>query len=117
MYINWCFITQIGIGDIMKRTSISETRKQLSNHLKWVSQTGEDVIIHNRGEDEAVIISMESYQLLEEARERRRQREALDRLKVIAEKNRAAYEISREEAEAVADEITREAIKRSTDGE
>lgn len=96
----------------MIRSSISETRRQLSHHLKAIVQQGEDVIIHNRGRNEAVIISMESYRLLEEARELRRRQNALNRLKVIAERNIATYSVSPEEADKVADEITREAIDR-----
>ena len=95
----------------MKTASVSETRQQLSSFLNLVKGEQEDVVIQNRGRAEAVLIPFTDYELLQKARERRRRRQAIEELERIAlEVGGRNKDMSREEAEKIADEITREAI-------
>ncbi len=71
----------------------------------------DDVVIQNRGRPEAVIISYEDYEILQEARENERRKKAIQALQQIAEEvgNRNTS-LSEKESEKLADEITREAV-------
>jgi prevent-host-death family protein len=95
----------------MKTVSISEAREQFSAVVKLAKQGKEDVVIENRGRPEAVIISFSDYEVLQQARENERVRKAIQALQQIADevgsRNKAMPE---EEADKLADEITREAI-------
>ena len=68
----------------MRTASVSETRQQLSSFLNWIKGNRKDVVIENRGQAEAVIIPFADYDLLQEARERRRRQQAVAALKQIA---------------------------------
>lgn len=95
----------------MKTASVSETRQQLSSFLNWIKDSREDVIIQNRGKAAAALIPFTDYELLQEARQRRRRQQAIEELERIAlEVSERNKDMSREEAEKIADEITREAI-------
>jgi prevent-host-death family protein len=95
----------------MTTASISETRQQLSVFLNQVKRNREDVIIQNRGEAEAVIIPFTDYDLLQEARERRRRQQVIAELKQIAQEVGARnQEMTTAEAAEISDEISREAI-------
>ncbi|MDA0242422.1 MAG: type II toxin-antitoxin system Phd/YefM family antitoxin [Chloroflexi bacterium] len=99
----------------MKTASISQTRQNLSNFLNLVKDNQQDIIIQNRGEAEAVMIPFADYALLQEARERKRRQQAIAELRQIAqmvgERNAS---LSTEDAQKIADEITREAIHNLT---
>lgn len=96
----------------MTTASISETRQQLSSFLDRVKRNQEDVIIQNRGEAEAVIISMPDYALLQEAREKRRRQQAIAELKQLAaEIGHKNEDMSVAEVAEAADEISREAVR------
>lgn len=99
----------------MKTASISQTRQNLSNFLTLVKDNQQDIIIQNRGEAEAVMIPFADYGLLQEARERKRRQQAIAELRQIAqmvgERNAS---LSTEDAQKIADEITREAIHNLT---
>ncbi|MFQ5400898.1 MAG: type II toxin-antitoxin system Phd/YefM family antitoxin [Anaerolineae bacterium] len=96
----------------MKTVSVSETRQQLSAFLNWIKQNRQDVIIQNRGRAEVVMIPYEDYDLLQAARERRRRQEAVAELQEIAQTVQAANaQLPEEEAEALADEVVREAVE------
>ncbi len=96
---------------MIKTASISETRQNLSPLLSWIKETHKDVIIQNRGEAEAVIIPIADYDLLREARERKRRQQAIAELKRLAatldQKN---HDLTETEAEVLADEMSRDAI-------
>lgn len=95
----------------MKTASVSETRQNLSPLLNWIKETNKDVVIQNRGEAEAVIIPISDYELLREARENRRRREAIAELMIIAaEVGKQNEGLSATETAVIADEITREAL-------
>lgn len=95
----------------MKTASVSETRQNLSPLLNWIKETNKDVVIQNRGEAEAVIIPISDYELLREARENRRRREAIAELmRIAAEVGKQNEGLSAAETAVIADEITREAL-------
>lgn len=95
----------------MRTASVSETRQQLSSFLNWIKGNRKDVVIENRGQAEAVIIPFADYDLLQEARERRRRQQAVAALKQIALEVSGRNEaMSEAEAQEVADELTTEAI-------
>lgn len=97
---------------MIKTVSVSETRQQLSSFLNWIRDNQNDVVIQNRGQAEAVIIPYEDYALLQDAREQRRRQMALAELRQIALAVGANNEqMPADTADAVADEIVREAIK------
>lgn len=96
----------------MKSASISETRQQLSALLNKIKHSREDVIIQNRGKAEAVIIPFADYDLLQEAREKRRRQQAIAELHQIAREIEAKNEpMTKAEADAIADEIAKEAVE------
>ena len=94
-----------------KTVSVSETRQKLSSFLNWVKNSQNDVVIQNRGQAEAVIIPFADYELLQEARERRRRQEAVAELREIAEEvNARNKRMTEDEAQEIAAAITDEAI-------
>lgn len=96
----------------MRTVSVSEGRKQFSTLINWADENGKDVIVQNYGEPKAVIISIEDYELLQDAREKARLRAAVEELKAIAKEVRGRNpQFTPEEADKIADEITREAIQ------
>ena len=95
----------------MKTVSVSEAREQFSSFIKWAEQNQDDVVIQNRGKSRAVIIPYVDYRLLQSAREQQRKQEAIEELKQIAQEVRSRNQkISPNEADCIADEVTREAI-------
>lgn len=95
----------------MRTASVSETRQQLSSFLNWIKGNRKDVVIENRGQAEAVIIPFADYDLLQEARERRRRQQGVAGLKQLAMEVSGRNEnMTVAEAEAVAAELTSEAI-------
>lgn len=95
----------------MKMVSVSEARKQLSAVVNWAAQNNDDVVIQNRGQAQAVIIPYADYQLLKEAREQQRRAAAIAELKRLAQAVRQTTPpLSEQEADALADEVTRDAI-------
>jgi prevent-host-death family protein len=95
----------------MKAVSVSEAREQFSSFINWTTQNQDDVIIQNRGQAKAVLIPYADYRLLQIAREQQRKKEAIEELKQIAQAVRSRNQImTSNEAERVADEVTREAI-------
>lgn len=96
--------------------SVSQARKQLSAMLRWTREQGDDVIIENRGRPEAVIIPVEDYELLQSARERKRRSDLMAELTALAEEVRSQnLDLAEEKADAIAEEISRDAIQSLAD--
>lgn len=96
----------------MKTISISDGRKQFSSVINWAEQNQDDVIVQSRGQSKAVIIPFADYELLQQARERARKRKAIEELKAIAQRVRAANpDMTAEQADQIGEEVTREAIE------
>jgi prevent-host-death family protein len=96
----------------MKTLSISEAREQFSAVVKLAKQGKDDVVIENRGRPEAVIISYSDYGVLQQAREDERVKMEIQALQRIADEvGSRNKDMSEEEADKLANEITREAIE------
>lgn len=97
--------------EIMKRVSISEAREQFSTFVKMANEGKYDVVIQNRGRPEAVLIPYADYEMLKEAREIERRKKAIQALKQIAQEvGERNQDLSVQDVEQLADEVTREAI-------
>ena len=74
-------------------------------------KTGDDVIIQSRGYPQVVIVPFKEYEEIQALKERARRAAAVARLQELAREVQAQNEaITVEEADAIADEITRTAI-------
>lgn len=101
----------------MPRTiSVSEAKNQLSAVLDWAVENGDGVVIESRGEPKVAILSYAEYQEFLTLREQARRKEAFRRLEELAETIRARNaDLTPDEAEELADEISRDAIQRMID--
>ena len=96
-----------------KTVSATEAKNRLGALLGYVTEQGDDVIVENRGRPEAVIMSYAAYEEVQALREQKRRADALDRLRALRERVIARNgEMSFEEAEALAEEVTQEALRR-----
>lgn len=98
-----------------KTISVSEAKNKLSAMLDWAVSQRDEVIVESHGQPKAVIVSYEAYEKILAMREQARRKDALERLEAIAariqEKNQ---DLDQEAAEKLADEISRETIRRMT---
>jgi prevent-host-death family protein len=96
-----------------KTISVSEAKNKLSAMLQWAVEHGDEVVVESRGEPKAVILPYGEYEELLALREAARRREALRQLEALAaqvqERN---ADLSVQEAEQLADEISRATIER-----
>jgi prevent-host-death family protein len=96
-----------------KTVSVSEAKNQLSAVMDWAVESGEEVVIESRGEPKVVILSYKEYQEFLVLKEQARRKEALRQLEELAARMQARNaDMSAEEVEQLADEITRETIQR-----
>lgn len=97
----------------MKTVSATEAKNRLGALIGEAADGHEDVIIENHGRPLAVLISYDYYRELLEARQRQRRQEAMDELQKLREDVRAQnQDLDEEAAEAIAEEISQEAISR-----
>lgn len=96
-----------------KTLSVSEAKSQFSTMLSWVVEHGDEVVIESRGEPKVAILSYAEYQEFLAFREQARRREALRQLEELARRMQARNaDLSAEEVDQLADEITRETLQR-----
>lgn len=94
-----------------RSVSATEAKAKLSDLMKWAVKTGDDVIIQSRGYPQVVIVPYKEYEELRQLKERARRAAIIAELQQIAREVQAQNEdLSYEQAEALADEITRAAI-------
>lgn len=99
-----------------KTTSVSEAKNKLSAMMQWAIEHGDGVVIESRGQPTAVIVAFGEYEELMALREKERRREALQELEALAARVQARNaDLSEEEVEQLADEISRETIQRMVD--
>jgi prevent-host-death family protein len=97
----------------MKTVSATEAKNRLGALIGEAADNREDVVIENHGRPLAVLVSYERYQELHRAREQQRRRDALEDLRKLREEVRARnLDLDEEAADAIAEEISREAIAR-----
>lgn len=95
-----------------RSVSATEAKSKLSDLMKWAVKTGDDVIIQSRGYPQVVIVAYKQYEEIQRLKERARRAAAIAELHEIAREVQAQNEdLTYEEAEALADEISRAAIE------
>ena len=96
-----------------KTVSVSEAKNKLSAMLKWAVENQEEVIVESRGRPKAVILSYAEYKFFLSLREKEQRQAAIKRLQGLAAANQSLnQDLTPEEAEVLADEVTRETIER-----
>jgi prevent-host-death family protein len=105
--------TQRDIQKMPKTISVSEAKNKLSAMLKWAVENQDEVVVESRGRPKAVILPYAEYKMFQSLREKERRQVALQRLQELAKANQALnQDLTPEEAEEIADEVSRETIKR-----
>jgi len=96
----------------MPRTvSATEAKNRLGAIVEYAVKNPDGVIIESRGKPRAVILSFEEYQKVKKVQEQARRREALEKLRALAEEVRQQnQDLSADQADELADQIVREAI-------
>lgn len=97
----------------MTRTvTTTEAKAKLSELLGWVREQREAVIVENRGEPRAVILSFDEFEAFRELKERQRRREAVERLRRLRDQVRARnQDLTDEGAEEIAERFSREFVE------
>ena len=96
-----------------KTVSVSEAKNKLSAMLKWAEQNQDEIVVESRGRPKAVILPYAEYETFQRLREKERRQAALQRLQQLAAANQALnLDLTPEEAERLADEVSRETIER-----
>lgn len=86
--------------------------------LKWAVENQDEVVVESRGRPKAVILPYAEYVMFQSLREKERRQAALQRLQELATANQALnQDLTPEEAEEIADEVTRETIERMAAGD
>ena len=97
----------------MRTVSATEAKNRLGAYLREVQRGEGDVIIESHGRPTAVLISYDAYRELRAVQEKQRRQEAMEALWRLRDEVRARnQDLSEEEADAIADEVGREAIAR-----
>src|SRR5690606_38145634 len=100
----------------IKTVSVSEAKNQLSAVMEWAVENPDGVIIESRGRPKVAILSYAEDQEFLALREQARRTEAFRQLEELAETIRARNaDLTRDEAEELVDEISRDAIQRGID--
>jgi prevent-host-death family protein len=95
----------------MKTVSATEAKNRLGAFLGEVARGEDDVVIASHGKPTAVLISYEVYRELREIQDRLRRQEAMEALWQLRKEVRARnQDLTSEEADAIAEEITDEAM-------
>jgi prevent-host-death family protein len=95
----------------MKTVSATEAKNRLGTFLGEVSRGENDVIIESHGKPTAVLLSYEAYRQLRELQDRQRRQEAMAAIWRLREEVRAKnQDLTEEEADAIAEDVGREAI-------
>ena len=95
-----------------KTVSVSEAKNNLSAMLKWAVENQDEVVVESRGRPKAVIMPYAEYEIVQLLREKERRHAALQRMQELAAANQELnLGLTPEEAENLADEVTRKAIE------
>lgn len=103
---------QTALSDLMTKTvSATEAKAKLSELIKWAVKNQGSVIVEKRGNPEVAIIPFAAYEEIQLLKERVKRQEALSRLEVLASQVQSRNpDLTTQEADKLADEITRAAI-------
>ena len=98
---------------MLKKISATDAKNKLGTILDWVGSGDEAVVIERYGRPEAVVIGYERYEMMQamlrKDRTEKTWRDLEKRAIAIRERNQ---DLSEEEVESIADEISRETIAR-----
>ena len=95
----------------MPTVSTSEAKNQLSDLIRKTA-LGEEVVVERRGKPVAVILSYQEYTELRELREQARRQQVLDKLRALSrEIQQRNNDLTEAEVEALADELSNEAVE------
>lgn len=96
----------------MTRTvTTTEAKAKLSALLGWVREHQEAVIVENRGEPSAVILSYGEYEQLLSLKEQQRRQEAIAKLRQLRDEVSARNrDLTEEQAEEIAEQFSRDVI-------
>lgn len=97
----------------MPRTvSASEAKNELGGIMAWAQKNKDDVIIENRGQPNAVLVSFEEYQKILKLREDARRRELLSQIRQLRQEVQDRnQDLGKKEAIALADRFSREMVE------
>ena len=99
-----------------KTVSVSEAKNKLSAMLQWAVEQGDEIVIESHGKPKAVILPYGEYEELLLFREKTRRRAALQQLEGLAARVQARNaDLSQEEVEQLAEEISQETLQRMTE--
>ncbi len=97
----------------MARTvSATDAKNKFGSLVSWVVENGEEVIVENHGEPAIVLMSVSEYESYKAFREAERRKRLLTELHELRERVRSNNEdiTTDEQADAIADEIVRDAV-------
>ena len=95
-----------------KTVSTRDAQNKLSALIGWAKEHEEGVIVENRGEPTAAIISFAEYERLCHLKEQERRRGLLEEMRQIQARVSARNtDLSETEVDRLADDITREAME------
>jgi prevent-host-death family protein len=96
---------------MQKTVTATEAKAKLSELMKWTVKTGDSVVVQSRGYPQVVIVPFAEYEELRELKERARRAAAIAELHQIAREVQARNtDLTPDEADALAEEISRAAI-------
>ena len=98
-------------GQMTRTVTTTEAKAKLSELLGWVREHRDRVIVENRGEPSAVILSYHEFEELQQLREQQRRQEAIATLRRLRDEVRARNgDLTDEQAEALAERAARDTI-------
>ena len=94
-----------------KMVSATEAKNRLASIVTWVQDTQDEVIVENHGEPTAVIMAYSEYEKIKDLKEQARRQEIWERMEALRrEVSTRNQDLTEEQAEALAEEISQDAI-------
>ena len=104
-------VTQPSEGTMPKMVSATEAKNRLASIVTWVQDTQDEVIVENHGEPTAVIMAYSEYEKIKDLKEQARRQEIWERMEALRrEVSTRNQDLTEEQAEALAEEISQDAI-------
>ncbi len=95
-----------------RKVSASEAKNRLGSIIDWVIENEEEVIVENRGEPTAVIMSAAEYERVRALREKARRAEAMEQMRRLRERVLARNrDLSPEQGDALAGRFSRDFVE------
>jgi prevent-host-death family protein len=95
-----------------REISLTEAKAKLNALVAWAQENDDEIVLQRRGKPAGLIVPFEYQEEFAKMRERRRREKAIARLQQIAAQVQADNsDLTQEDADRMADEVTREAIE------